>query len=341
MASPRPHDHDHDHDHQHDHHGHDHEHDHSLLGRLRHALVPHSHDHADSVPDSEEASEIGIRAAWISLAGMGVTAVLQIIIVALSGSVGLLADTVHNLGHLVTTIPLIIAFQLGRREATRRYNYGFGRAEDVAGLFIGGVVALSAAVIIWESITAISDSQEMTNLGWVMAAALVGAAGNEIVASYRIRAGKRIGSAALVAEGQHARTDALTSLAVAVGVVGAWAGLAWLDPLIGLVIAAVILGVLVQTMRAVFQRLMDGVDPKVLDRAESVAGAVPGVRSVASARARWMGHRLLLEAEVTVDPALNVTEADVLVLQSHLLCRCAAFRPRAQPGDLVYLPHER
>ena len=295
-------------------HRHDHGHNHSTgpLGRLKHALIPHSHDHADAVPDSEEASAIGIRAAWISLLGMGITAALQIVIVALSGSVGLLADTVHNLGHLVTTIPLIIAFRLGRRAATRRYNHGFGRAEDVAGLFIGGVVALSAALIIWESVAAISGSREMTNLGWVMAAALIGAAGNEIVAVYRIRAGRRIGSAALVAEGQHARTDALTSLAVAVGVIGAWAGLPWLDPLVGLIIAAVILGVLVQTVRTVFQRLMDGVDPAVLDRTEHLVGSVPGVRSVASARARWSGHRLLLEVEVGVDPGLSVVEADVI-----------------------------
>ncbi|MDR7330153.1 cation diffusion facilitator family transporter [Corynebacterium guangdongense] len=307
--------HDHGHDHGHDHH-HDHDHSAGPLARLKHALIPHSHDHAaavpDSGPDSSTATEIGIRAAWISLLGMGVTAALQIIIVALSGSVGLLADTVHNLGHLVTTIPLIIAFRLGRRAATRRYNHGFGRAEDVAGLFIGGVVAFSAALIIWESVAALSESREMTNLGWVMAAALIGAAGNEIVAIYRIRAGRRIGSAALIAEGQHARTDALTSLAVAVGVIGAWAGLPWLDPLVGLIIAAVILGVLVQTMRTVFQRLMDGVDPAVIDRTEHLAGEVPGVRSVASARARWSGHRLLLEVEVGVDPGLSVSEADAI-----------------------------
>ena len=245
----------HRHDHGHDHH-HDHDHSAGPLARLKHALIPHSHDHAaavpdsgpDSGPDSSTATEIGIRAAWISLLGMGVTAALQIIIVALSGSVGLLADTVHNLGHLVTTIPLIIAR----------------------------------------------------------------AAGNEIVAIYRIRAGRRIGSAALIAEGQHARTDALTSLAVAVGVIGAWAGLPWLDPLVGLIIAAVILGVLVQTMRTVFQRLMDGVDPAVIDRTEHLAGEVPGVRSVASARARWSGHRLLLEVEVGVDPGLSVSEADAI-----------------------------
>ncbi len=234
--APDPHDHGHGHGPDHDHdHGHDHEH--GLWARVRHALVPHSHDHAGSMPTSEESSAIGIRAAWISLAGMGATALLQIVIVWLSGSVALLADTLHNLGHLATTIPLIIAFRLGRRRPTRRYSYGFRRAEDLVGLLIGAVIALSAALIVWESVRALSEQRDMTHLGWVLAAALVGAAGNEVVARYRIRAGRRIGSAALVAEGQHARTDALTSLAVVLGVVGAWLGLPWVDPVVGLLIA--------------------------------------------------------------------------------------------------------
>lgn len=196
-------------------------HDHrrrGLLARAKHSLIPHSHDHADSIQSADEASAVGIRAAWISLAGMGATALLQIIIVWLSGSVSLLADTVHNLGHLATTIPLIIAFRLGRRAPTRRYSYGFRRAEDLVGLLIGAVIALSAGLIVWESIRALTTPRDMTHIGWVLAAALVGAAGNEVVARYRIRAGRRIGSAALIAEGQHARTDAFTSLAVVVGV---------------------------------------------------------------------------------------------------------------------------
>src|SRR5699024_9109903 len=182
----------------------------------------------EAVRTAEEASAIGLRAAWISLVGMGATAALQIVIVALSGSVALLADTLHNLGHLATTIPLIIAFRLGRRAPTRRYSYGFRRAEDLVGLLIGAVIALSAGLIVWESVRALTGTADMTHLGWVLAAALVGAAGNELVAIYRIRAGRRIGSAALIAEGQHARTDALTSLAVAIGVIGAWFGLPWI-----------------------------------------------------------------------------------------------------------------
>lgn len=291
-------------DHGHGHHeGHGH---HGGWARLKHALIPHSHDHTEAVQTAEQASSIGIRAAWISLAGMGATALLQIVIVWLSGSVALLADTVHNLGHLATTIPLIIAFRLGRQAPTRRYSYGFRRAEDLVGLLIGAVIALSAALIVWESLRALTTQQDMTHLGWVLAAALVGAAGNEVVARYRIRAGRRIGSAALIAEGQHARTDALTSLAVVLGVMGAWLGLPWVDPVVGLLIATVVVGVLVSSMRTVLRRLMDGVEPGTLEEVERTAGEVAGVTSVDAARARWSGHRLHVELDISVDPALSV-----------------------------------
>jgi cation diffusion facilitator family transporter len=297
-----------DHDHHH-HHGHGREHEHEHHGRwtrLKHVLVPHSHDHTEAIQTAEEASSIGIRAAWISLAGMGVTALLQIVIVWLSGSMALLADTLHNLGHLATTIPLIIAFRLGRRAPTRRYSYGFHRAEDLVGLLIGAVIALSAALIIWESVRALTTQRDMTHLGWVLVAAVIGAAGNEIVARYRIRAGRRIGSAALVAEGQHARTDALTSLAVVLGVIGAWLGLRWVDPVIGLVIAAVIVAVLIGSMRTVVRRLMDGVDVGTLDLIDRTAGTVPGVLAVDRARARWSGHHLEADLAIAVEATLSI-----------------------------------
>lgn len=308
---PPPHEHEHEHEHSAHGHGHSHE-NHGLSSRIRHALTPHSHDHGDAIRTAEEASSIGIRAAWISLAGMGATALLQIVIVALSGSVALLADTFHNLGHLATTIPLIIAFRVGRRAATRRYSHGFRRAEDLVGLLIGVVIAVSAALIIWESVRALTSARDMTHLGWVLAAAFVGAAGNEVVAIYRIRAGRRIGSAALIAEGQHARTDAMTSIAVAIGVVGAWLGAPWIDPLIGLLIAGVIVLVLISSLRTVIRRLMDGIEPEVLDRLETTAVSVPGVLAVTEPRARWIGHRMDAELVLTVDPRLRLDEGGSL-----------------------------
>jgi cation diffusion facilitator family transporter len=299
------------------HHTHEHDHSHGSRGwaRIRHALVPHSHDHIQTIQGAEEASAVGIRAAWISLAGMALTAGLQIVIVWISGSVALLADTLHNLGHLVTTIPLIIAFRIGRRPATRRYSHGFQRAEDLVGLLIGAAIAASAALIVWESVQALSSRRDMQNLGWVLAAAIVGAAGNELVARYRISAGRRIGSAALIAEGQHARTDALTSLAVIGGVVGAWFGLSWLDPVIGLGIAVVIVAVLVASMRVVLRRLMDGAEPETLTLVEKTAAAVPGVVQVHQARVRWSGHRLLAEFGVVLDGELSVAEAALIIQQ--------------------------
>ena len=290
-----------------DEHTHGETHPRGALARVRHALTPHGHDHTDAISSAKEASAYGIRAAWFSLAGMGATALVQVVIVALSGSIALLADTVHNLGHLAPTIPLIIAFRLGRKAPTRRYSYGYRRAEDLVGLLIGLVIAASAALIIWESLRALTRPRPLTHLGWVLAAALVGAAGNEAVAVYRIRAGRRIGSAALVAEGQHARTDALTSLAVVVGVAGAGAGYPQLDPIIGLLIAAVIIAVLIASMRTVIRRLMDGIDDDTLEHIEAAAAAVPGVVSVDHARARWTGHRLQADLQIGVDPALTVT----------------------------------
>ncbi|WP_246869236.1 cation diffusion facilitator family transporter [Saccharopolyspora sp. ASAGF58] len=270
--------------------------------------MPHSHDANEAIQSAEETSGQGIRAAWIGLAGMMATAILQMAIVAISGSIALLADTVHNLGHAVTTIPLVIAFRLGRRAATNRYSYGFRRAEDLAGVLIALVIAASVVLIIWESIDALINPRPLTNLWWVFAAGLVGAAGNEIVAVYRIRTGRKIGSAALIAEGQHARADGLTSVAVVVGVVAVWLGFERADAIIGLIIALVILGILISTMRTVFRRLMDGVEPGVIDKMARTTAAVDGVVAVDRLRARWNGHRMEADADVAVPGDLSVLE---------------------------------
>lgn len=298
----------HDHDHHHDHHQ-GHRHAHGWSARLLHLITPHSHDATRAIQTAEEAAGLGIRTAWISLAGMGATAGAQIAIVAISGSIALLADTIHNVGHLVTTIPLILAFRLGRRAPTARYPFGFRRAEDLVGILIAAVIALSAAYIIGESIDALLNPRPLSNLGWVLAAGLVGALGNEIVAVYRIRAGRRIGSAALVAEGNHARADGLTSIAVVLGVVGVWLGLPQADAVVGLLIAGVILGILVQSIRSIARRLMDGVEDGTVERISEVAASVSGVGGVDAVRARWGGHRLETQLEIHVDGALTVAEA--------------------------------
>ncbi len=238
-------------------------------------------------------------------------AVAQIAIVAISGSLGLLADTIHSFGHAVTTIPLVIAFKLGARQPNKRYNYGYRRAEDVAGLFIVFVIFLTVLYIVYESIMGLIHPRPLTNLIWVFAAGLVGFLGNEIVAIYRIRGGKRIGSAALIAEGQHARADGFTSLAVVVGITFAWLGFPQADAIVGLFIAVVIFGIMLSSLKSIMHRLMDGVDKGLVDKAETLLRAVPGVRS-GNVRGRWSGHRLMLEAFIDVDPALSLAQSKIV-----------------------------
>lgn len=295
--------------------GHGHSHGQGLKGWLREVFVPHSHDAADSIDNALESSAQGIRAVKISLLGLGATSLFQLIIVLVSGSVALLADTVHNFSDALTAVPLWIAFLLGRRKPTRTYTYGFGRAEDLAGLFIVAMIALSAVVAAVESIRRFFEPQPVQNLGWVLAAGLVGFAGNELVALYRIRVGRRIGSAALVADGVHARTDGFTSLAVVAGAIGIWLGFPIADPIVGLLISAAIVVLLWGTIRDVGRRLMDGVDPSLTDRLTTV------MREYApsgTARLRWSGHHL--NAEVTV-PAAAATSLHEFSLRTAKLER--------------------
>jgi cation diffusion facilitator family transporter len=285
------HGHDHGHDPDHDH-GHGHEHHSGFKGWLIELFVPHTHDAADSIDDAMEASTEGIRALKISMFVLLATTVLQFLVVLFSSSVALLADTIHNFSDALTAVPLWVAFILGRRQATRRYTYGYGRAEDLAGLFIVAVVALSAIVAGWQSVDRLIHPQPLQNLGWVMAAGLIGFAGNEAVAIYRIRVGRRIGSAALVADGVHARTDGFTSLAVVVGAVGVMLGFPLADPIVGLIISAAIMVLLWGTVRSIGRRLMDGIEPELVSRAEAALQSTPGVLAVRQLQLRWSGHRL-------------------------------------------------
>src|SRR6201994_4947729 len=275
-------------------------------GRLRHQLShlvkPHSHDASAKVDRAMETSAQGMRTLWSSLAGLGTTAVLQAIVVVLSGSVALLGDSIHNAADALTAVPLGIAFVAGRRAATRRFTYGFGRAEDLAGIAIVTLIALSAALAAAAAVDRLLHPARVTYLPWVAGAAVIGFIGNEWVARYRIRVGRTIGSAALVADGLHARTDGFTSLAVLVGAAGVALGFPLADPIVGLVITVAILAVLRTAVRDVFRRLIDGVDPATVDIAERTLGAQPGVRAVRSVRMRWVGHRLHADAELDIEP---------------------------------------
>jgi cation diffusion facilitator family transporter len=166
-------------------------------------FAPHNHDPAESLETALTSSREGLKALKVSLAVLAVTAALQATTTAASGSVGLLADTVHNAADALTAVPLGIALWVGRRRATARYTYGYGRAEDLAGVFVLAVIAGSAVVAAYESVDRLLHPQAITQLGWVVAGGALGFIGNEIAARYRITTGRRIGSAALVADGLH------------------------------------------------------------------------------------------------------------------------------------------
>ncbi|MHB1712632.1 MAG: cation diffusion facilitator family transporter [Acidimicrobiales bacterium] len=274
----------------------------------------------DSIDDSLMASKAGMRALVISLSGLLVTAGAQLVVFSISGSVGLLADTIHNFADALTAIPIGVALLIARRAATKRYTYGFGRAEDLAGLVVVVVIAASALIAAWEGVDRLVHPQHVTDLGWVAAAGVIGFIGNEIAATYRIRVGRRIGSAALVADGRHARTDGFTSLAVVAGATGMALGWRLADPIVGLIITVVILAVLRGAARDIYRRLMDAVDPALVDQVEREAADVEGVRHVDNVRIRWIGHELRAELNVTVDGNLHVHQAhDVAELVHHRL----------------------
>ena len=273
----------------------------------------HAHDHTHGAVDPSVAtSERGIWALKWSFVALVATALVQVVVVVLSGSVALLSDTIHNVGDALTAVPLWIAFALGKLGTSRRFPFGYGRVEDLAGVMVVLIILFSAVVAGYQAIERLIHPQSVGLLWAVAVAGTVGFVGNEAVAVFRIRVGRQIGSAALVADGYHARTDGWTSLAVVVGAAGVWLGYPLADPIVGLLIAAAILVIVWQSGKTVFTRLLDGVDHALIDEIRSAAGHVEGVQDVAEVRARWLGHRLRAEVNVAVDPGLSVAEGHAI-----------------------------
>ncbi|MDE2901802.1 MAG: cation diffusion facilitator family transporter [Chloroflexota bacterium] len=297
----------------------------------------HAHTHGAVDPTIATTSR-GIWAIKWSFVGLGITAVLQAAVFALSGSVALLADTIHNIGDAMTAVPLWIAFLFARRVATRRFGYGFGRVEDLAGAVIVLVILSSAIVAAYQSVDRLLNPQDVELVWAVAAAGAIGFIGNEAVALFRIRVGREINSAALVADGYHARTDGLASLAVVAGAIAIWAGFPIADPIVGLGISALIAKIVYDSAKTVFGRMLDGVDPEVLDNLEHEALHVQGVRDVTSSRARWIGHRLHAEVHLTASKDLSLKEAHELAKRvSHELAHAIPFLGEAlihvEPAD--------
>lgn len=284
-----------------------HGHDHGQGGK---------HGHTHGVIDATIATTTrGIWAIKWSFVILAVTAVFQLAVVFASGSVALLADAIHNVGDAVTAIPLWIAFQLVRRKPSARFTYGLGRVEDLAGICIVAIILFSALVALYESVDRLVHPQTITYLGVVAVAGIIGFIGNEAVAVFRIRVGREINSAALIADGYHARTDGLTSLAVVLGAAGVWLGFPLADPIIGLLITLAIFGIVWQSAKAVFTRMLDGVGLGVIDEIRHAAEHVGAVRKVLSVRARWLGHRLTTELDVAVVGGTTVQEADAILAE--------------------------
>jgi cation diffusion facilitator family transporter len=271
----------------------------------------HGHTHG-AVDPTIATSERGIWAIKWSFVVLMATALMQLVVVLFSGSVALLSDTIHNFGDAATAVPLWIAFALTRLGVSRRFTFGYGRVEDLAGVVIVLIILFSAVVAGYQAVERIINPQPVGFLWAVAAASLVGFVGNEAVAVFRIRVGREIDSAALIADGYHARTDGWTSLAVLVGAVGVWLGYPLADPIVGLLIAAAILVIVWQSGKAVFTRLLDGVEPEAIEEIRHAAGEVPGVENVSEVRARWLGHRLHAEVNVAVDPDLSVVEGHAI-----------------------------
>lgn len=318
------HSHDHSAESKHHDHGHFHDHDHagphsqkdSVWNLIAESLHLPGHGHSHDRPAHNDPlynNELGIRTVKGALVVLGVTTALQIAIYLMSGSVALLADTVHNLGDALNSVPLWIAFVLGRRAANKRYTYGYGRAEDVAGLLIVASIGFSAAYILWESVQKFIRPEPLTNLPWVAAASIIGFIGNELVALLQIRVGRRIGSEAMITDGRHARADGLTSLAVLIAVAGAVIGIPILDPIIGIVIGLAIVFITREAIVAIWYRMMDAVEPSLIERGEAVVRQHPQVKEVQQIRMRWVGHGLHIDLNLAFSSHLSMQDIDDII----------------------------
>ena len=299
-------DNEHGHSHTNDTHGHNHDHD-----EHEHGHGAHGHTHG-TINAELYSNREGLRAVQISTAGMLLVALIQFAIALIGGSAGLFADALHNLGDALTTVALWIAFVLSSRAANQRYTYGYHRSEDLAGIFIVLVIIASAVASAVESIQKLTSGSIPTQLIVSMAAALVGVAGNEILAQYKIAVGKRINSVALVADGQHSRVDGLTSLAAFIGLLFAYFGLPIADPIAGIIITLVILIAVYSTSRSVLQRLLDAVDPRIVPRIITSSSSVTGVEKVSDVRARWVGHTLHIAMNIEVEAELTLVKAHTI-----------------------------
>jgi len=286
------------------------------LDEHSHTSDEHGHSHG-TIDATIYSSQKGLRAVTTSSLILFIGSLFQLVVVLLSGSVSLLSDTIHNFGDGATAIPLSIAFILGRKKPTARFNYGYGKAEDLAGVTILFFMLASAIYAAYVSINRLFHPYTPTHLWVVAIASLVGFGINEGAALFRIRVGREIKSEALIADGKHARMDGITSLTVLIGALGAYLGFPIVDPIVGLFITALILHTIWESAGPVFTRLLDGVDPEITHQVKHAITEVNEVKEAKDIHIRWLGHMLSIEVTICVDPKLTVAEGHVIAEEVH------------------------
>ena len=267
----------------------------------------HSHYHG-SASDFIN-TEKGIQALKFSLWVLGLTAAAQTVVVWLTGSVALLADTIHNLSDALVALPLWFAFSISKKKPTPHYPYGFYRVEDLAGLCVLLAIFASGLWTGWESIQRIINPKVPQNILLGIVAGFVGGLGNEIVARYRLKVGKEIRSLALMAEGHHARVDALTSLGVVVGLGLVALGFPLADPIVGLIITALIFSIVFEVGKDLIPRIVGKADADEIEEIRSAAKKIEGVEGVGGIKLQWLGHRCFADLCISVSPLISVSEA--------------------------------
>src|SRR5271155_4078005 len=263
----------------------------------------------DTVTDDAGECRQANRAVAVSALGLAITGFIELAIAVVSGSVALLGDALHNLSDVSTSALVFVGFRASRHLPTERYPYGYERAEDLAGIGVALVIWGSALVAGFESVHKLLRHGGTAHVGWGIAAAAVGIAGNQLVARYKLTVGRRIRSATMVADAKHSWLDALSSAGALLGLIGVALGWGWADAVAGIIVTGFICHVGWDVTVGVAHRLLDGVDPEIIATAEAAAAKVPGVKH-AHARARWTGRTLRIEVEGFLDSETSLTTAD-------------------------------
>jgi cation diffusion facilitator family transporter len=267
--------------------------------------------------------------------GLAITGVFELVMALLSGSVGLLGDALHNLSDVSTSAVVFVGFRFSRRPANPSHPYGYERAEDLSALGVAVVIWASAFFAGVVSVHKLVEHGRTANLSFGMAAAAVGILGNQLVARYKSRTGKRISSMTLLADAKHSWLDSVASTGALLGLVGVAAGFQWADGIAGLFVTAFICQVGWQVTSEVVARLTDGVDPHLICRVEEAALTVGSVEHV-HVRARWIGRSLIVEVEGFVLGSMSLEVAEGIgrdvedaVIRAVPACRTVVWSPHS------------